>query len=171
VAAAAFVFVLAGCGSAGQPAGTAAGAVSGGNQAGGGLSTVTSAYLVQVQARVLVDGAGYALYMFVPDHQQRVTCTALCAKSWPPVFEVDHHPPRATGGVRSALLGADTDPAGGQVVTYNRWPLYTYADDPQPGFATGQGVDLDGGYWYLVRADGTPLVPAGDPAATGPPTP
>jgi predicted lipoprotein with Yx(FWY)xxD motif len=170
VAAAASIAVLAGCGSADHPASTAAGSVSGGNRASGALSTVTTAYLVQVQARVLVDGAGYAVYMFVPDHQQRVTCTVLCAVSWPPVFEVDHHPPRATSGARSALLGVDTDPAGGQVVTYNRWPLYTYADDLQPGFATGQGIDLDGGYWYLLRADGTPLVPAGEPAASGPPT-
>ena len=28
---------------------------------------------------------------------------------------------------------ADPDPAGGRVVTYDGWPLYTYAGDVEPG--------------------------------------
>jgi hypothetical protein len=49
-------------------------------------------------------------------------------------------------------------------VTYNRWPLYTYADDVSPGMISGQGTDLNGGYWYLIQTNGMPLVPPGDPA-------
>jgi hypothetical protein len=56
------------------------------------------------------------------------------------------------------------DPSGGRVVTYAGWPLYTYQSDVQPAIAAGQGVNLNGGYWYLLRPDGTPLVPAGDPS-------
>jgi predicted lipoprotein with Yx(FWY)xxD motif len=58
------------------------------------------------------------------------------------------------------LLGSDPDPSGGRVVTYDGWPLYTYADDVQPGQATGQDIDLNDGEWYVIRPTGQPLIPA-----------
>jgi predicted lipoprotein with Yx(FWY)xxD motif len=122
--------------------------------------SVDTAVLVQAQARVLVDAEGYPLYIYVPDKHEAVTCAGECAVVWPPVFEAAHAHVRAGPGVETDLLGTDPDPVGGTVVTYNHWPLYTYAEDPQPGFATGQGLDVDGGLWYLMRPDGTPLVPA-----------
>jgi hypothetical protein len=64
-------------------------------------------------------------------------------------------------GVKSSLLGSDPDPAGGRVVTYNGWPLYTYASDIQSGMATGQGLDLSGGKWYVMRTSGSPLISSG----------
>jgi hypothetical protein len=71
---------------------------------------------------------------------------------------------RAGTGTEAGLVGTDPDrSAGRRVVTYGGWPLYTYVADLQPGFATGQAVDLDGGYWYLMQPDGRPLVPAGSP--------
>ncbi len=59
----------------------------------------------------------------------------------------------------SKLLGSDPDPEGGQVLTYNGWPLYTYTGDVQPAQATGQAIDLNGGEWYVLRPDGSPLKP------------
>ena len=50
--------------------------------------------------------------------------------------------------------------AGGRVVTYHGWPLYTYENDAQPGQATGQAIDNDGGQWYVLRPSGAPLIPA-----------
>jgi hypothetical protein len=65
--------------------------------------------------------------------------------------------------VSADLLGTDRNPSGGRVVTYNGWPLYTYANDVQPGQTTGQAIDLNGGYWYVMRPSGKPLTerPAG----------
>ena len=40
------------------------------------------------------------------------------------------------------------------MVTYHGWPLYTYLGDDRPLRATGQGVDADGGYWYVMRPSG-----------------
>ena len=73
--------------------------------------------------------------------------------------------PAGGPGVKQRLLGTVPLPlsSGHEVVTYNRWPLYTYQDDVSPGMVTGQGIDNNGGYWYLMSPDGTPLVPAGDP--------
>jgi predicted lipoprotein with Yx(FWY)xxD motif len=106
---------------------------------------------------VLVNSSGYTLYMFVPDARRRVTCIKLCAAAWPPVKISPGARLVAGPGVRADLLGSDRDPAGGRVVTYNGWPLYTYVSDVQPGWADGQDIDLNGGYWYVMRPSGEPL--------------
>lgn len=58
--------------------------------------------------------------------------------------------------MRRSLLGTVANPnrRGEQVVTYHRWPLYTYLPDVKPGEATGQALDLNGGYWYVMRPGG-----------------
>lgn len=106
---------------------------------------------------VLVTSTGYALYMFQPDGQRQVTCTGLCAATWPPVRISPGARLAAGPGVSAALLGTDPDPSGGRVVTYGGWPLYTYTGDVQPGQVTGQGIDLNGGDWYMLRPSGKPL--------------
>ncbi len=103
---------------------------------------------------------GYALYVFAPDNHRAVTCTGACAGTWPPLMLASGSRPAAGAGVRLALLGSDPDPAGGRVVTYDGWPLYTYAGDVQPGQANGQDIDLNGGEWYVIRPSGRPLIPA-----------
>ena len=45
-------------------------------------------------------------------------------------------------------------PVGGRVVTYNKWPLYTYVADTKPGQATGQALNLNGGLWYVLAPSG-----------------
>jgi predicted lipoprotein with Yx(FWY)xxD motif len=103
---------------------------------------------------VLVDGQGRALYMFAPDKQARVTCKKACAAVWPPVKLAKGQKLAAAGGVKRSLLGSDPNPAGGRVVTYNKWPLYTYVADTKPGQATGQALNLNGGLWYVLAASG-----------------
>ncbi|MGO9488998.1 MAG: hypothetical protein ACLQBB_08255 [Solirubrobacteraceae bacterium] len=69
---------------------------------------------------------------------------------------------KATGAgeVRSSLLSSDPDPEGGRVITYAGWPLYTYAADSGPGTANGQGVNANGGLWYVISPSGTVIVKA-----------
>lgn len=112
---------------------------------------------------VLVNGQGNTLYMFVPDARREVTCTGACAGTWPPLKTAAGKTAQAGSGVQAALLGADKSPDGSTVVTYNKWPLYTYAADINPGDVVGQALDLNGGYWYVMRPDGSPLVPRGSP--------
>ena len=123
---------------------------------------VDSVYLSQVKGTVVVNSSGYPLYVFAPDKRRAVTCTGACAAVWPPLKVVPGAAPTAGAGVDQKLLGVDEDPAGGQVVTYNGWPLYTYATDLKLGtrsaVATGQGLDLNGGYWYVMLASGSPVV-------------
>ena len=105
----------------------------------------------------LVNGHGYALYMFVPDNQREVTCTGVCAATWPPLKLAAGAKLAAGPGVKSSLFGSDPDPGGGSVVTYDGWPLYTYSGDVQSGQATGEGIALNGGDWYLMQPSGQPL--------------
>jgi predicted lipoprotein with Yx(FWY)xxD motif len=104
--------------------------------------------------RILVNGAGRTLYMFVPDKRKKVTCFKNCAKVWPPLKLAAGEKVVAKGGVKAALLGSDKDAAGGRVVTYNHWPLYTYLGDSKAGVAVGQALNITGGLWYVLAASG-----------------
>jgi predicted lipoprotein with Yx(FWY)xxD motif len=103
---------------------------------------------------VLVNSKGRTLYMFVPDKQKKVTCVKSCAVIWPPVKLPKGAKPIAAGKAKSSLLGSDPNPAGGRVVTYNHWPLYTYLTDTAPGQAKGQALNLNGGLWYVLNPSG-----------------
>jgi predicted lipoprotein with Yx(FWY)xxD motif len=103
---------------------------------------------------VLVNNRGFTLYVFAPDEHKNVTCTASCATVWPPLQAMTGQKPTAGGAAQTSKLGSDKNPAGGSVVTYAGWPLYTYTADTQPGEATGQGLDLNGGVWHVLSPSG-----------------
>jgi predicted lipoprotein with Yx(FWY)xxD motif len=104
---------------------------------------------------VLVNSKGLTLYMFVPDKRKKVTCTSqACVIVWPPLKIKSGQSPTAGGAARKKLLGTDKSPKGYRVVTYNRWPLYTYYLDKKPGQAKGQGVNNSGGKWYVLSPAG-----------------
>jgi predicted lipoprotein with Yx(FWY)xxD motif len=98
---------------------------------------------------ILVNSKGFTLYMFVPDKQKKVTCKGNCAVVWPPLKVKKGQKPTAGGAAKQKLLGVD-----GTVVTYNRWPLYTYVSDTKPGQSKGQGIKQSGGLWYVLSASG-----------------
>ncbi len=118
---------------------------------------IRSVYFAQFRTTVLTDGAGYALYVFAPDDRRAVTCTGTCALTWPPLIVTAGRRPVLGKEVRAGLVGTDTAPDRSHVVTYDGWPLYTYTGDIDPGQATGEGIDMNGGAWYLIRPDGAPL--------------
>jgi predicted lipoprotein with Yx(FWY)xxD motif len=102
---------------------------------------------------VLVNSKGRTLYVFMKDKQRHVTCTGSCAAYWPPLKKGSSKS-TAGGSAKAKFLGADKNPGGGKVVTYNKWPLYTYVADSAPGQATGEGVSLSGGKWYVISPSG-----------------
>lgn len=108
---------------------------------------------------VLVNGEGLTLYLFVPDkHSGKSTCYGRCALAWPPlVLPTATTEPLAGAGVNTSLLGT-TDRSDGTVeLTYNGWPLYTWVNDTEPGQATGQALNNDGGLWYVLSPTGQPI--------------
>jgi predicted lipoprotein with Yx(FWY)xxD motif len=104
---------------------------------------------------VLVNSRGLTLYMFVRDHQKKVTCKSkACVIVWPPLKIKKGQNPTAGGAAKKSLLGTDKNPGGGSVVTYSRWPLYTYYLDKKPGQTLGQNVNNSGGKWYVLSPSG-----------------
>jgi predicted lipoprotein with Yx(FWY)xxD motif len=116
---------------------------------------------------VLVNGAGRTLYVFKPDNAKKVTCTGQCAAVWPPFKKPSGGGTLPVGGgAKASLLSSAPDPEGGQVLTYNGWPLYTYVTDTGAGSARGQALNLNGGLWYVIGPDGNPITKSA-PSQTG----
>ena len=120
---------------------------------------VTTAAMVQTRkvgklGTILVNSRGFTLYMFVPDKQRRVTCKGTCAVLWPPLKIKTGQRPTAGGAAKQSLLGTDRNPGKGRVVTYNKWPLYTYVADTKPGQVKGQALNNSGGLWYVLSPSG-----------------
>jgi len=111
-------------------------------------STVKTAR-VKGLGTILVNSKGFVLYMFVPDKQKKVTCKSACAAVWPPLKVKAGQKPTAGGLARRRLLGTY-----GRVVSYNKWPLYTYVADTKPGQASGQALNNSGGLWYVLSPRG-----------------
>jgi predicted lipoprotein with Yx(FWY)xxD motif len=98
---------------------------------------------------VLTNAHGLTLYYFAPDTPTASRCTGSCTAYWPPVTGA----PRAGPGV-TGKLGTIARPGGGVQATYDGHPLYTYVGDNGPGQASGDNIDLNGGFWYEVRVSG-----------------
>jgi predicted lipoprotein with Yx(FWY)xxD motif len=96
---------------------------------------------------VLTNARGLTLYWFAPDSPTASRCTGSCAAYWPPVAGTPKAGPGITG-----KLGTIRRPGGAAQATYDGHPLYTYAGDSAPSQARGDNLDLNGGYWYEVRA-------------------
>ena len=115
-----------------------------------GLETDVSASVTVAESEVgtiLVDGDGFALYLFVPDAQGDSTCYDQCEAAWPPLLgDVS-----SGDGVDDSLFGTTTRDDGSTQVTYNGWPLYYFANDAAAGDINGQGLN---DVWYLLSPTG-----------------
>jgi predicted lipoprotein with Yx(FWY)xxD motif len=146
--------IAAGCGG-GSSASKPTGGVAGEQHTTSGATVATRK--VSGLGTVLVNSKGRTLYVFMKDAHSRVTCTGQCASFWPPLKWKGSSKPTAGGTAKRALLGTDKNPSGGRVVTYNKWPLYTYSGDSGAGQSNGENQTLNGGKWYVISAKGVPV--------------
>jgi predicted lipoprotein with Yx(FWY)xxD motif len=102
--------------------------------------------------RILLDGKGFALYVFTRDGRGRSQCTGACARAWPPY--IVRGPVRAATGLATRQLGVTRRADGRKQVTFDGRPLYYYVGDRQPGQVLCQSVDEFGGLWLVVRPTG-----------------
>lgn len=92
-----------------------------------------------------------AIYVFQRDRPRRSRCYGSCARAWPPVLTRGR--PVAGRGVRRSLLGTTRRRTGRRQVTYAGRPLYYYANEG-PRQVLCHEVDLNGGLWWVVGANG-----------------
>jgi predicted lipoprotein with Yx(FWY)xxD motif len=123
--------------------------------AGGPGSTTSESSQAQLDVRqihgvsVLTNARGFTLYWFAPDTPSKSTCYGTCATYWPPVTGTPVAGPGVTG-----KLGTIKRTDGTTQVTYEGHPLYSYIGDSAPGQSTGNDINLNGGFWYEIRASG-----------------
>lgn len=150
--------------SSGPPGGSSSSApASSGNAAGGGYgggkaSTTAMAATVATTknaqlGQILVNSRGRTLYLFLKDRGSTSSCSAQCAKVWPPL--TTNGAPRPGTGATASLLGTTARSDGTKQVTYNGHPLYTYVADKQSGQTVGEGLDQFGAEWYALSARGS----------------
>ena len=163
---------VAACGSSSSS--TAAG--SPGSSAPAGASSAASATIsaksVPGVGTVLVNGQGQTLYMLTSEQGGKITCTQAngCIQAWPETLLTNGATTAKAGsGVQAPLLGTVKDASGNLEVTYNHWPLYTFAGDSGPGMAKGQALTSFGGTWYVLNGSGTPVTssPSGNASSGG----
>jgi predicted lipoprotein with Yx(FWY)xxD motif len=112
----------------------------------GASSLVKTSSNATLGATVLTDARGMTLYRLSGEHGGKFICTSAgCLGVWHPVSASAGSTP--TGSVGS--LGTVKRPDGTEQVTYKGMPLYTFAQDQQPGDAKGEGLK-DVGTWNAV---------------------
>jgi predicted lipoprotein with Yx(FWY)xxD motif len=158
-AAAVIVLLTAACGSS-SPSTAAASPSPSAAAASPSPSAPTTAATIKVATdpklgKILVDGNGMTVYLFVQDTGTTSTCYTSCAKFWPPVLTTGA--PQAGTGAQASLLGTTARTDGTTEVTYAGHPLYYFANDKKPGDTTGQGVNGFGGLWWVLTPAGAAM--------------
>lgn len=102
--------------------------------------------------RILVDGRGRTLYLFVADPPNRSTCFGACASIWPPVTTQGR--PTVAGGAQAGMVTTLARPDGPSQIVYAGHPLYYYQADTGRGDTYGQGITQFGSLWFAVTPQG-----------------
>lgn len=109
---------------------------------------------------ILVDSSGRTLYLFEADTGPTSTCYGACAGAWPPYTTTATPTVGGAVGLNPSMIGTTTRTDHTIQVTYNRHPLYYFAEDAAAGQTSGQGTDAFGGKWFVVGPDGNAITTA-----------
>ena len=164
--------------SSSSSSGTAAGSSSSSPASAPASASATAAVTISTKSvpgvgTVLVNAQGKTLYMLTADKGGKITCTVAsgCIKAWPETaLAMGMTSAKAGSGVQASMLGTLKDASGNLEVTYNHWPLYTFAGDSGPGQVKGQGLTAFGGTWYVLDSSGNPVTtkaPSGGSSSGG----
>ena len=141
---------------------------------GGGGATSPPATSPTVSTRsttlgvVLTDSRGFTLYYFLPEKNSTIgACNAGCLGAWPPLVVTGS--PTSASGVTGTLATVSImlNGAAATEVTYNGWPLHTFASDTGPGQTAGDGV---AGTWFAAKPGTTSSATGGTTGSTTTPT-
>ncbi|GAA2262847.1 hypothetical protein GCM10010402_17990 [Actinomadura luteofluorescens] len=102
--------------------------------------------------RVLVNGKGRTLYLFIADPPNASTCFGACASIWPPVTTQGR--PTVADGAQAGMVTMLARPDGPSQIVYAGHPLYYYQGDTGRGDTYGQGITQFGALWFAVSPQG-----------------
>ena len=137
--------------------GIAAGVIGVAGVAGASAATYNSKAAPTISVRstaygkILVNSKGDTLYLWAKDKNDKSACSGGCLAVWP--FVLISGKPTAGSGMNAKLLGT-IKVKGGNEVTYNKHPLYTFVSDVKPGIISGEGYKSFGAPWWVVSTAG-----------------
>jgi predicted lipoprotein with Yx(FWY)xxD motif len=99
--------------------------------------------------RILVDGQGRTLYLYLKDRGTHSACGHNCERVWPPAIVSGE--PHAGAGIVAAKLTTARRADNRRQLVYNGHPLYRLTADARPGQINGEGFL---GTWYVISAEG-----------------
>lgn len=122
--------------------------------AGAGAVAIDAAS-VPHYAGALVNQSSRSLYVLSSERGGALKCTGTCLSTWVPL--------EVSTATKSVSLGAGVKGKIGFVarskskkqVTFNSYPVYSFAGDGGPRGSKGEGVKALGGTWTLVHASAT----------------
>ncbi|HEY0259188.1 MAG TPA: hypothetical protein VGC18_04995 [Lacisediminihabitans sp.] len=145
-------------------AGCASMAASGSGSTGSAPSSSSSSTAVSGDAGVaktslgtiVVDGKGMTAYFFDKDtaNSGMSACTGQCESLWPAITSSSTTP--TVSGI-SGTVGTITGVAGGNQITIDGRPIYTFSGDKAAGDVNGQGLM---GIWWAVSPSGSKITTA-----------
>lgn len=101
-----------------------------------------------------IGSSSLSLYLLTDEQGASLKCTsAECLHIWPPLLVPSSTTAITLGAGVKGTIGFVAR-SGAKQVTYNSFPLYTYYTDTA-NTTQGQGIQADGGTWYLVSAAAT----------------
>jgi len=120
------------------------------------VPTVKTAFNKTLKKTIVVDGRGWTVYLYTDDTGGKPTCIARLDPLCPVLFPAVRSAGAAIAGKRivPARLGLTRGAGGAPQVTYNRSPLYFYANDGKPGDVAGQDYY---GLFYALSPKGTSI--------------
>lgn len=155
--------MLAACGAA-SPAGTAPPTTSGPSSTGTTVNTATTSL-----GTVLTNSKGFTLYYFLPEKSSTVgACTGGCLTVWPPLVVTGSPTAVSAATGTLATVSIMVNGAAATEVTYNGWPLHTYASDTAAGQINGQGIM---GKWFAAMPGTSATATGSTTGSNSTPTP
>jgi predicted lipoprotein with Yx(FWY)xxD motif len=103
----------------------------------------------------LANHASRTLYILTVEKGAKLKCTGGCLAHWIPVTVKSSVTSVSLGANVKGKIGFVARSASTKQVTFNSYPLYTFAGDSGPKQSHGEGAAFDGGKWYVVKSSST----------------
>ena len=119
-----------------------------------GTSDLAVADNATLGKKIIVDGAGKTVYMYMPDGTSKTsTVSASIKANWPPV-KAAASTPKVSSDLDQSKVAVNMQSDGTSQLSYNGHLLYYFINDTAPGDAKGNTL---GNVWYALSASGDKL--------------
>jgi len=113
---------------------------------------------------VLENAMSRTLYALSIERGAKIHCKTACLSIWPPLLVKSSVTTITLGKGVKGKIGFVKRSATTKQVTFNSYPVYTYAGDTGPNQSMGEQIVADGGIWRMVHANArtaaaTPYLP------------